>query len=79
MTGRDLIIYILENELEDEPVFKDGKFIGFLTIEEVAIRMNVGTATVKALYELHALRGVQIGDTLFIYDTDDINRPKLVD
>ena len=28
MTGRDLIIYILTNNLENEFVFKDGKFIG---------------------------------------------------
>lgn len=46
MTGRDLIIYILANGLEDEPVFKDGKFIGFLTPGEVAEKMGVGSATV---------------------------------
>lgn len=48
MTGRELILYILENGLEDEPVFKNGKFIGFVTPEEVAIKSNVGTATVHA-------------------------------
>lgn len=31
MTGRDLILYILMNNLEDEPVFEEGKFIGFVT------------------------------------------------
>ena len=41
MTGRDLIIYILENGLEDEPVFKDGKFIGFITTGEAAVQCNV--------------------------------------
>ena len=34
MTGRELILYILSNGLENEPVFKDGKFIGFMTEEE---------------------------------------------
>lgn len=48
MTGRELIIYILENKLEDEPVFKNGKFIGFVTPAEVAIKTEVGLATVHA-------------------------------
>ncbi len=48
MTGRDLILYILENHLEDEPIFKDGKFIGFVTPDEVAAQCHVGTATVHA-------------------------------
>ena len=33
MTGRDLIIYILENELEDKPVVLDGGFLDLLTVE----------------------------------------------
>jgi hypothetical protein len=48
MTGRELILYILENGLENEPVFKDGKFIGFTTPDEVAVKLNVGPATVHA-------------------------------
>ena len=52
MTGRDLIIYILQNNLEDEEIFKDGKFIGFVTLNEAAVRLNVGVETVKASIEL---------------------------
>jgi len=48
MTGRELIIYILSNSLEDEPVFKDGKIMGFITISEAAEKMNVGIATIYA-------------------------------
>lgn len=48
MSGKDLILYILQNNLEDEPVIKDGKFIGFKTINEVAVESNVGVATVYA-------------------------------
>lgn len=48
MTGRDLILYILANGLEDEPVFKNGKFIGFVTPMEVAVKAGVGSATVYA-------------------------------
>lgn len=46
MTGRDLIIYILENGLEDEPVVKDGKLIGFMRVADVAVAMEVSYPTV---------------------------------
>jgi predicted transcriptional regulator len=51
VTGRELIIYILANNLENEPVFKDDKLIGFLTTVEAAEKMNVGTATIHAWIE----------------------------
>ena len=48
MTGRDLIIYILEHGLEDELVYKDEKFIGFITVSEAAEKLNVGVNTIYA-------------------------------
>lgn len=67
MTGKDLIIYILKNDLEDEPIVKDGKFIGFLTDIEVASRLCVGVATVHAMMDLGILPGVKIGETIYIF------------
>lgn len=52
MTGRDLIIYILNNNLENEPVFKNGKLLGFKTINEVAVENGVGCETVKVWTQL---------------------------
>lgn len=46
MTGRDLILYILENGLEDEPVVKDGRLIGFMNVPDVAAAMEVSYPTV---------------------------------
>lgn len=66
MTGKDLIIYILQNGLENEPVFKDGKFIGFLTATEVAEKMHVGTATISAWMERGMLNGVLVGGQIYI-------------
>lgn len=66
MTGRELIVYILENHLEDEPVFKDGTFVGFISEREFANKMNVGPNTVRAWVELHIADGVYIGDNLYI-------------
>ena len=66
MTGRDLIIYILENGLEDEPVFKDGKFIGFITTGEAAVKCNVGIATILAWIKENKMNGVYVSEGLYI-------------
>ena len=66
MTGRELIVYILENGLENEPVIKDGKFIGFKTVSEVAVSMNVGVATVETLLSMGRLRGESINSGIYI-------------
>ena len=47
MTGRDLIVYILENGLEDEPIVKDGAIIGFMSVSQAAVKWDVGEATVE--------------------------------
>ena len=66
MTGRDLILYILENGLENEPIVKDGTFIGFFTVGEVAIQTGVGTATIYAWMKQGRLPYVSIGNRMFI-------------
>ena len=66
MTGRDLIIYILENNLEDKPVLKNGTFLGFMNTTEAAIKFNVGKATIETWFELGMLDGILLGKELFI-------------
>lgn len=66
MTGRDLIIYILANGLEDEPVFKDGKFIGFITTGEAAVKCNVGIATIHAWIKQKKIEGILVNEGLYI-------------
>lgn len=66
MTGRDLIIYILSNGLENEPIVKDGKLIGFMTVDEAAARMNVGVATIYVWIYQRQLDFISIGNTIYI-------------
>lgn len=66
MTGRELIIYILENNLEDEPVFENGKFIGFKTPEEVAVQMGTGSATVIALANMGRIKSEWVEGGIYI-------------
>ena len=66
MTGRELIIYILENGLENEPVIQTGKIMGFKSVGEVAQELNVGVATIYAWIGQGWLDCVIVGDTVFI-------------
>ena len=66
MTGRELIVYILQNGLEDEPVFKDGKFVGFATAEEAAVKKQVGVATIQTWIELGFIEGVTVKSGVYI-------------
>ena len=66
MIGRDLIIYILENKLEDTRVFENGTFLGFITPNEYASRKNVGVATVYTWIFRGQLEYVKIGNLYLV-------------
>ena len=51
MTGKDLIVYILKHNLENEVMFSNGYLLGFLTAEELAAKLNVGSETIKIWYK----------------------------
>lgn len=66
MKGRDLIVYILTHGLEDEPVIKNGIFIGLLSVEETAVKMGVGTATIDVMIQLGMLDSIDIKGGTYI-------------
>lgn len=66
MTGRDLIIYILKNGLENEPIYENGKILGFMNEKEASVKFHVSSATIRAWVELGMLDGVIIGTTIYI-------------
>ena len=66
MTGRDLIIHILKNNLEDEPIFENGNLIGFMNSDEAALKFNVGSATIEIWCKMDIIPNIMIGDTFYI-------------
>lgn len=67
MTGRELIMYILENHLEDEPVFQNGTFIGYVSDAKFAEMLGVGVATVHTWILLGRVKdAIMIGDAMFV-------------
>ncbi len=65
MTGRDLIVYILQNNLENELVIEDGIFIWLMDEREAAVKFGVGIAQIKAWYACGMLDGTKIGEHLY--------------
>ena len=65
MTGRELILYILENNLENEVVIKDGIFVWLMDENEAATKFNVGVSTIRAWYICGTISGTKIGDHLY--------------
>lgn len=67
MTGRELIMYILENHLEDEPVFQNGTFVGYVSDVKFAEILGVGVATVRAWIMMGRIKdAIMIGDDMFV-------------
>lgn len=66
MTGRDLIIYILSNNLENEEIFKDGKLLGCMSVQDAAVALGTGTATIEALIKYGHLKTFKLYDNVYI-------------
>jgi hypothetical protein len=66
MTGKDLIIYILENNLENEEMFKDGKLMGFMSADEAAIKFNVGFYTIHYWIFNDMIPHIELGTKFYI-------------
>ena len=61
-------MYILNNSLEDEPVYdkETNRVLGFMTMTEAAMKFEVGVSTIIAWVELGKLDGVTIGNKIYI-------------
>ena len=75
MTGKELILYILQNNLEDTVVLDGCVFLGFITEDEMAVKFDVGVETVRAWYQCRMIEGSKIGDSL--YFRKDIADPRI--
>ena len=66
LTGKDIIVYILENNLVDTEFICDKMFSDlFIEAAEVAEYFGVGVATIEAMYQLKKIHGVKIGGELY--------------
>lgn len=68
MTYKELIMYILSNNLENSQVCKNGKLTGFMTVNEAAVKFKVGVATITVWIDRGQLTAINIGSDWYIPD-----------
>lgn len=77
MTGRDLIVYILSNHLENAEI-RNGKLMvsgnDFMKDEQVASILGVGMATVRVWYENDYFEGAYREDGVIYVPKDEVIR-----
>ena len=66
MTGRDLILYILENGLEDKKIIDGESILGFETLTDAAKRLGCGEASAAALCTMHKIPMLNINGITYI-------------
>ena len=72
MTGRELIMLILEEHLEDNEIIdQHGRPAGMITAEEAANKFNVKVATVTSWMASGKLNSYLIGDTYYIPENSE--------
>ena len=72
MTCKDLVIYIVNNDLLDKPVFDGETFVGFITESDATEELKVGLASLNVLIDIYDIECINVGDTRFIpYDFAD--------
>lgn len=62
MTGKELIIYILQNNLEHKNI---------LSKEEAALKFGVALETVEVMYKLNMIQGFKMGTQLYIFADEE--------
>lgn len=65
MTCKELIMYILQNNLENENIVKNGVFAWMIDEKQAAARFGVGVSTIRTWYNTHFIEGFQIGESLY--------------
>ena len=66
MTGRELIIFILENNFEDVEFTNVCDILGVMTVKQAALKWDTGEATIKTLFKLKKIRGWKNGENIYI-------------
>ena len=75
MTGRDLIVYILESHLEDVELFSDVTKPFLIPLEKAAVELECGMATVMTLLSIGKIKGIRLNGKYYIFSTE-IERAK---
>ena len=75
MTGRDLIVYILSNRLENQKI-EEGNLVpvihNYMNESEVASALGVGVATIKVWFKMEYFSDFMIRDDTIYISKDEV-------
>lgn len=70
MTGKDMMMYIIQNDLYDKELFGESGFspeiMGLISVEEAALKLHVGVETVKTLMVINDLPLIMMGKSAYV-------------
>ena len=78
MTGRELMMFILENGLENENIFS-GDILSELcmTADEAAIKFNTGVSTINSWIKMGKIPTLTINGITYVYKHAEDPRPAI--
>ena len=72
MKGKDLIEYIVNNDLQDEEFFTNKSILGMMNEEDAAKKFNVGVSTIGVWVNKDMVKGFNMNGVIYIpVDTVD--------
>ena len=75
MTGKDLVLFIINHNLLDVEINKNICDL-FLTVEEAAVKMGVGTNSILDMIRLGLIDYVAFNDKIYLYKDVDLTTLK---
>ena len=75
MTGKDLVLFIINHNLLDVEINKNICDL-FLTVEEAAVKMGVGTNSILDMIRIGLIDYVAFNDKIYLYKDVDLTTLK---
>lgn len=76
LTGKDLILLILNYNLLDKTITKIDLSDMFLTVEEAAIKLGISTTSLTDMIKLGLVEHITVKDTILLSKDIDVSKIK---
>jgi len=76
MTGKDLVLFILNNDLLDEQIEDIKLNDSFLTIKEAAIKLGIGYNSLSDMIKLGLVDHIDIDGETYVHKNIDLTKLK---
>lgn len=71
ITGKDLVVSIIEYDMLNQVIFEDARQIGLYTLAEAAEKLDVGIESIKVMILTGKLVSIKFKDTTLVNIPDN--------